>query len=186
VPYALPPGFTAVQVAAGRSHACALSTAGAVACWGAGGSGQIGQINNTATPVLVNLGAGVTATALAAGGDTTCVLTSTGNQLCIGSNAYSQMGLGLAAGSVGANTTPQQALPAAGAAVPLGPATPPAFVTISRGAQSCKRPAVGRRRHHMWAFALGGPGGAFLLGWAGGWGRRWQGVGGGRPRKRGG
>jgi hypothetical protein len=131
----MPTGFGAVaQVAAGRSHACALSTAGAVACWGSATTGQIGQLTNSPTAISVDFGA--TAVALAAGGDTTCIFTSNGTQRCVGTNSYGQMGLGTS-NAQASNPTAQQALPAAGASVALGPATPPAFVTVTKGAQTC-------------------------------------------------
>jgi hypothetical protein len=143
IDYTLPSGFgPAVSLAAGRSHVCARSAAGAVACWGAAvdangaAVGQIGQTTSSLTPISVSFGPGVVATAISAGRDTTCILTSAGKQLCIGDNSRNQMGIGSPTGPF---TTPQQALPAAGAAVDLGQTPAPAFLTLARAGtgQTC-------------------------------------------------
>jgi alpha-tubulin suppressor-like RCC1 family protein len=46
-------GFTVVEIAGGRYHACARSTTGEIRCWGQGTEGQLGgpaPLENTATP----------------------------------------------------------------------------------------------------------------------------------------
>ena len=74
-------------------HTCALTTEGAVQCWGDNGNGQLGDgtTSNRSVPVTA-LSAGVVA--IAAGGYHTCALTASGGVLCWGYNAYGQLGNG--------------------------------------------------------------------------------------------
>ena len=90
-------------VAAGGSHTCALTTAGAVKCWGWNLYGQLGDGTMTAraTPVGVSgLDAGVTA--VAAGTWHTCALTADGGVKCWGSNEFGQLGNGVSGSPAGA------------------------------------------------------------------------------------
>jgi alpha-tubulin suppressor-like RCC1 family protein len=83
-----------VQVAAGDAHACALTSAGAVFCWGQNAAGQLGdgtRITRTAPVPVVGLGSGITA--IAAGGAFTCAMTSAGGVKCWGDNTYDQLGV---------------------------------------------------------------------------------------------
>jgi alpha-tubulin suppressor-like RCC1 family protein len=83
-------------VAAGGRHSCALTTAGAVLCWGVNGNGQIGDgtlftQRFTPTPVA-GLSSGVVA--IDAGGDHSCALKTTGALVCWGFNGNGQIGDG--------------------------------------------------------------------------------------------
>ena len=51
LPSVLDPGVT--QVAAGGGHSCALTTAGAVKCWGQNTNGQLGNGSTTSSPIPV-------------------------------------------------------------------------------------------------------------------------------------
>jgi alpha-tubulin suppressor-like RCC1 family protein len=94
--HAVGAGMTkATAVSAGKRHACALSSAGDVACWGANGTGQLGDGSSvdSSVPVPVKALKG-TAVAVSAGGDHTCALTAAGRVECWGWNRFGQLGNG--------------------------------------------------------------------------------------------
>jgi alpha-tubulin suppressor-like RCC1 family protein len=79
------------QLSAGDRHACAITAAGAVYCWGdrSGAGGSWNRPSLVADP-------GGSAVHVTAGGDHTCVLTSRGEAFCWGSNRWGQIGSGVA------------------------------------------------------------------------------------------
>ncbi len=92
--------FSAVVV--GAEGACAVTTTGHVYCWGAGGTGELGNgaTTNSSTPVEVKgvggSGSLSTVTSVGVGYHTACAVTTTRHVYCWGSNAT---------GAIGNNTT---------------------------------------------------------------------------------
>ena len=81
-----------VAIAAGQTHTCAVTSAGAVKCWGLNANGQLGD--NTTTQRLIPApvsGVAIGATAIAGGTGHTCALVS-GGVKCWGNNANGQVG----------------------------------------------------------------------------------------------
>ena len=109
---------TASKIAAGRNHTCVILDTGAVKCWGANASGQLGlgdTVDRGRDPndmgdnlPSVDLGTGRTAVQIATGNDHSCAVLDDGSVKCWGLNASGQLGqsdmsnnLGDAAGEMG-------------------------------------------------------------------------------------
>ncbi|MDP1849418.1 MAG: hypothetical protein Q8K79_16635, partial [Solirubrobacteraceae bacterium] len=101
-PVFLGAGRTAVAVAAGSVHTCALLDNSTVRCWGFGANGRLGYgntntIGDDETPGSlppVNLGPGRTAKAITAGGGHTCAILEDNTVRCWGFNLDGRLGIG--------------------------------------------------------------------------------------------
>ncbi|MEZ4587907.1 MAG: hypothetical protein R2909_16135 [Gemmatimonadales bacterium] len=97
-PITTPIGAAAfTSIAAGGAHSCAVDIAGQAFCWGAGGSGALGNgsLGGSPNPVLVS--GGRVLTSVAAGLNHSCALEAGGAVYCWGANATGQLGDGTTA-----------------------------------------------------------------------------------------
>jgi cysteine-rich repeat protein len=114
-------GLTALALAAGRGHTCALLDDESVKCWGLNNQGQLGLGDTTSRGALreqmgnalpiVDLGTGRTATSVVAGTYHTCAILDDATLKCWGSND-GKLGLGDSAARGNAPGTMGDALPA--------------------------------------------------------------------------
>ncbi len=89
-------GGTAVSIASGWYHTCALLSDGAVKCWGANEFGGLGDgtMTQSLAPVSVAGDPGGPAVAISAGAWHTCALIDDGTIKCWGANFFGQLGDG--------------------------------------------------------------------------------------------
>lgn len=82
------------EVAAGAQHTCAVTTTGALYCWGRNDEGQlgIGTTTYSSHPVLVSALSAVQSVAL--GEHHSCAITTAGALWCWGQNKYGELGNG--------------------------------------------------------------------------------------------
>jgi alpha-tubulin suppressor-like RCC1 family protein len=99
-PVALPEGRTAVALAAGLAHTCALLDNGGISCWGLNANGQLGT--GGGAPQLTPSGvlAMAAASAISAGNFHTCAVLTDSRVTCWGADATGQVGNGATAGDV--------------------------------------------------------------------------------------
>ena len=117
-PVDLGAGRTAVAIAAGDFHNCAVLDNGSVRCWGYGGNGRLGysstnSVGDGETPASVgpvDLGAGRTAKAITAGDNHSCALLDDGSVRCWGYAEDGQLGYANRV-SIGDDETPGAAGP---------------------------------------------------------------------------
>ena len=81
-----------VEITAGRISFCARHATGGVSCWGANGSGQLGNGDTTDSTVPVDVVGVTDATQLAVGFKHACALRRTGIVSCWGGNSNGQLG----------------------------------------------------------------------------------------------
>ena len=90
-------GRTAVALASGLYHTCAILDNGDVSCWGLGAYGQLGNggTSDKTTPTLTSsLGIGRKAVALSSGGAHTCAILDNGGVSCWGDGTNGKLGNG--------------------------------------------------------------------------------------------
>lgn len=88
-------GNDVASVSAGSMHTCAVTTGGALYCWGRNQYGQLGDgtAQDRLIPTMV-LGLSSGVVSVSAGNDHTCAMMATGAVQCWGSNQYGQLGTG--------------------------------------------------------------------------------------------
>lgn len=156
-------GRSAVEIATGASHTCALLDDGAVRCWGLGSSGQLGygntvnvgddELPSTGEPIALG---GLNALAITAGGDHTCAVLATGIVRCWGSNGSGQLGYANTT-TIGDNESPAAAGPVAlgGSATAISAGQSHTCATLSDGTSRCWGSGASGRLGYGNTFAIG-------------------------------
>ena len=96
----------AVAISGGNQHACAALSDGTMKCWGANGSGQLGDGSMSAASSPVTTLSVSTAVGVAAGTNHTCALLQGGAVYCWGANSQGQLGDGTIASRATPNVSP--------------------------------------------------------------------------------
>jgi large repetitive protein len=84
-----------IAIAAGESHACAVTSSGAALCWGDNSNGQLGnggEIGSSVPVIVSGLSTGVAT--IAAGSDFTCAVLTDTKAFCWGEGSNGQLGNG--------------------------------------------------------------------------------------------
>jgi len=88
-------GGAVIKVAAGDYHTCAVTSSGALLCWGYNHFGELGDGTTTSRDVPVGIGGvGDAVIKVTAGSYHTCAVTSSGALRCWGRNEHGQVGDG--------------------------------------------------------------------------------------------
>lgn len=137
-------GMTALKLAAGTNHACAIvdtgTVAGAVYCWGSNEYGQLGNGAFSLDELVPVPAAGIAgATAIAAGESHTCAIVAAGAVKCWGSDANGELGDGRGLASVppGASSALPVLVPLAGPATSIAAGDYHACALLASGEVAC-------------------------------------------------
>src|SRR6266699_2839888 len=87
-----PAGVTFATLDAGYYHTCAVTPTGSAYCWGANGSGQLGDNTAIGKPVPTAVQGGLQFALVSGGADHTCGVTTTGIGYCWGFNGDGEIG----------------------------------------------------------------------------------------------
>ena len=93
----LPAGRTAISIATGMEHVCAVLDDHSAWCWGNNSYGQIGDgtTTNRPMPTSVSFPAGLTVSVITTGSTHTCAIASNASVYCWGSHEEGELGLGV-------------------------------------------------------------------------------------------
>lgn len=133
-----PSGQKAITLSAGHSHTCAILDDGAIACWGAGSEGRLGNgaTSSSASPQLTDsLGENRSAKSISSGLYHTCTILDNGSTLCWGNGAKGQLGNGGVASST--SPAPIAAIPSAFKPVALASGDDHTCAMLSKGSVVC-------------------------------------------------
>ena len=133
-----PSGQKAMTLSSGNSHTCAILDDGAIACWGAGSEGQLGNgmTSSSASPQLTDsLGENRSAKSISSGHQHTCAILDNGSTVCWGNGAKGQLGNGGVASS--SSPAPIAAIPSAFKPVALASGDDHTCALLSKGSVVC-------------------------------------------------
>jgi alpha-tubulin suppressor-like RCC1 family protein len=90
------------QLSGGTRHTCAVTSTGAVDCWGANAEGQLGtgDTRDARSPQRITALGDLRIAGISLSGNTSCALSEAGELLCWGSDAQGQLGNGAAPASL--------------------------------------------------------------------------------------
>jgi alpha-tubulin suppressor-like RCC1 family protein len=133
-----PSGQRAITLSSGYAHTCAILDDGAVACWGAGSEGRLGNggTSSSASPQLTDsLGENRSAKSISSGHQHTCAILDNGSTVCWGDGSKGQLGKGSLASS--SSPAPIAAIPSAFKPVALASGDGHTCALLSKGSVVC-------------------------------------------------
>ena len=131
---------TAVDIASGGYHSCAILNDGNVSCWGNNFYGQLGtgESQDESSPTQTqSLGDNRTAVAISAGLYHTCAILDDGSVSCWGSDNDGQLGIGGGSGDYETSPTPTASLGVGRTAVAISSGGDHTCVILDDGSVSC-------------------------------------------------